>query len=135
VSLASHSDGQASVETVALLPLIALVGALLWQALLVGQAAWLAGSAAHGAARAQAIGADPRAAAARVLPRRLRTGLSVRAGAREVHVRVGVPALVGGGSLVRVSARAHLQEQAQGAAADRGGVSSGPAGRTPGTGR
>jgi hypothetical protein len=112
VPFASRSEGQASVETVALLPLIALVGALLWQALLVGQAAWLAGSAARGAARAQAIGADPRAAAAAALPRRLRAELSVRAGERDVRVRVGVPALVGGGSLVRVSARAHLQDQA-----------------------
>jgi hypothetical protein len=107
----SRNQGQASVETVALLPLLALVGALLWQALLVGQAAWLAGSAARGAARAQAVGGDPRAAAVAVLPRRLRSGLIVRAGERDVRVRVRVPALVGGGSVVAVSARAHLREQ------------------------
>jgi hypothetical protein len=103
--------GQASVETVALLPLLALVGAVLWQALLVGQAAWLAGAAARGAARAQAVGADPRAAARAALPRRLERGLEVRAAQRDVRVRVRVPSLVGGGAVLRVSARAHLQEQ------------------------
>jgi hypothetical protein len=113
VSGDSRCAGQASVETVALLPLVALVGALLWQGLLVGQAAWLAGSAARGAARAQAVGADPRAAAAAALPERLRRGLVVRPGASEVRVRVRVPAVVGGGTALAVSARAHLQEQAQ----------------------
>jgi hypothetical protein len=103
--------GQASVETVALLPLLALAGALLLQALLVGQGAWLAGSAARGAARAHAIGADSREAALRALPPRLRREVSVRAGDRDVRVRVRVPALVGATSFA-VSARAHLQEQA-----------------------
>jgi hypothetical protein len=110
--LARPQAGQASVETVALLPLIALVAALLWQGLLVGQAAWLAGSAAHGAARAHAIGADPRRAAAAALPRRLRRGLAVRAGDSGVRVRVRVPAIVAGGTLMAVSARAHVQDQA-----------------------
>ena len=105
------SLGQASVETVALLPLLVLVGAVLWQGLLVGQAAWLAGAAARGAARAQAVGADPRAAARAALPRRLERGLDVRARERDVRVRVRVPALVGGGAVLHVSARAHLQEQ------------------------
>ena len=103
--------GQASVETVALLPLVALVAALLWQGVLVGQAAWLAGAAARGAARAQALGADPRAAARAALPRRLREGLVVRAGEEAVRVRVRVPSLVGGGSVLAVSARAHMREQ------------------------
>jgi hypothetical protein len=113
VSDPSRSAGQASVETVALLPLVLLVAALLWQGLLAGQAAWLAGSAARGAARAHAVGADPRVAARAALPGRLRRGLIVRAGASEVRVRVRVPAIVGGGSLLAVSARAHLQEQAR----------------------
>ncbi len=108
---ASGSQGQASVETVALLPLVALVGALLWQGLLVGQAAWLAGSAARGAARAHALGGDERAAAAAALPGRLRRGLVVRAGDDDVRVRVRVPAFFGGGSVLAVGARAHLQEQ------------------------
>ena len=48
--------GQASVETVALLPLVVVVGALLWQAVVAGQALWLSGAAARAAARAAAVG-------------------------------------------------------------------------------
>ena len=106
-----HASGQASVETVALLPLVALVAALLWQALLVGQAAWLAGSAARGAARAYAVGGDPRAAARAALPARLRRGLVVNADDAGVRVRLRVRAIVGGGQAVVVSARAQLRSQ------------------------
>jgi pilus assembly protein CpaE len=108
----SRSSGQASVETVALLPLVVLVCALLWQALLAGQAAWLAGSAAQGAARAHAVGGDPSAAARAALPSRLRRGLVVRAADSGVRVRVRVPAVVGGGTVLVVSARAQLRRQA-----------------------
>jgi pilus assembly protein CpaE len=107
----SSCRGQASVETVALLPLVVLVGALLWQGLLAGQAAWLAGSAARGAARAAAVGGDPAAAARAALPGRLERGLRVRVGEAGVRVRVRVPAVVGGGSVLAVSARASLRRQ------------------------
>ncbi|MDQ3676500.1 MAG: ParA family protein, partial [Actinomycetota bacterium] len=63
--------GQATVELVALLPLVAVLAGILWQATIVGQAVWLSGSAARAAARASAIGDDARAAARRVLPARL----------------------------------------------------------------
>ena len=105
------SAGQAAVETVALLPLIAVVGALLWQGALAGQAAWLAGSAARAAARAQALGADPVAGAKAVLPARLQRGVRVEAVGDGVRVRIRVPALVRGVSLGRVSATAQLREQ------------------------
>ena len=98
--LMSRNQGQASVETVALLPLVVLVAALLWQALLVGEAAWLAGPGERGNRRRACIPTQ-----------RVRSGLTVRARERDVRVRVRVPALVGGGALVAVSARAHLQEQ------------------------
>ena len=111
MSWTRSESGQATVEFVALLPLVAVVGFALWQAMVAGQAAWLAGAAARGAARAQALDGDPRAAARAVLPERLRGGLAVRAGEEDVRVRVRVPALVGGGSVLAVSARAHLQEQ------------------------
>ncbi|MBI5103733.1 MAG: pilus assembly protein [Solirubrobacterales bacterium] len=104
--------GQASVELVALLPLLAVLAALLWQAVLAGQALWLAGSAAREAARAQAIDADPRAAARRVLPASLRAGLRVQAGEGGVTVRLAVPSVVGRGTLTTVSARARLEPQA-----------------------
>lgn len=104
--------GQASVELVALLPLVAVLAGLLWQGVVAGQAVWLAGSAARAAARANALGTDERAAARRVLPARLKRGLVVR---RErsggVRVAIAVPSIVGAGRLATVSARARLQDQ------------------------
>src|ERR687894_1435725 len=97
--------GQASVELVALLPLMAVLAGLLWQGVVAGQAVWLAGSAARAAARASAVGADERAAARRVLPARLRRGLVVRrdgAAAGGVRVGIAVPAIVGGARLTTV---------------------------------
>jgi len=105
--------GQASVELVALLPLVAVLAGLVWQAVVAGQAVWLAGSAARAAARASAIGADAPAAARRVLPTRLEHGLVVRrdAAGRGVRVAIAIPAVVGSGRLTTISARARLQDQ------------------------
>ncbi|HVF77437.1 MAG TPA: hypothetical protein VNA28_03990 [Solirubrobacteraceae bacterium] len=113
MSAARSEHGQASVELVALLPLMAVLAGLLWQGIVAGQAVWLAGSAARAAARAGAVGSDERAAARRALPARLEHGLDVR---RErsgggVRVAIGVPSIVGSGRLATVSARAHLQDQ------------------------
>ena len=107
-------DGQASVEFLALLPVLALVALLAWQAAVAGQAVWLAATAAREAARAHALGQDPTAAARRVLPRALRPGLRV---ARDddggVRVRVAVPVVAGGGArLGSVAARARMEPQA-----------------------
>ena len=108
-------QGQASVEFVALLPLVAVLVALLWQAVVAGQAVWLAGSAARAAARATALGADAPAAARRVLPARLERGLVVRRAATSagggVQVAIAIPAIVGSGRLTTVRARARLQDQ------------------------
>ncbi|HWC26387.1 MAG TPA: hypothetical protein VG474_07375 [Solirubrobacteraceae bacterium] len=105
--------GQASVELVALLPLMAALAAVLWQAVVAGQAVWLAGSAARAAARANAVGADERAAARRVLPARLERGLVVRPApsGNGVRVAIAIPAVVGSGRLTTISARARLQDQ------------------------
>lgn len=104
--------GQATVELVALLPLIAVLGALLWQAVVAGQTIWLVGSAARAAARATAVGTDARAAARRSLPPRLRRGVVVRrSGDDGVRVALEVPAIIGSGRLTTVSARARLQGQ------------------------
>jgi len=104
--------GQASVELVALLPLMAILAGLLWQGIVAGNAVWLAGSAARAAARASAVGTDERAAARRVLPVRLERGLVVR---REpsggVRVAIAIPAIVGTGRLTTFVARARLQDQ------------------------
>src|SRR3954451_8950233 len=104
-------DGQAAVELVALLPALAVVGLLCWQLLVAGEAWWLAGAAARDAARASAVGADPRAAARAVLPGGLRRGLRVDAGEAGVRVRLDVPAVVGGFDLGSLSVRAAMEAQ------------------------
>jgi hypothetical protein len=88
--------GQAAVELVAVLPLVALLLGGLWQAVLAGEAAWAAAGAARAAARAEAVGVDARAAARAVLPERLERGLRVRrAGDDGVRVSVRVPSAFG----------------------------------------
>ena len=105
--------GQATVEFVAVLPLVAVIGFAVWQAAVAGQAMWLAGAAARAAARAQAIGAALEPAARRVLPPRLEDGLRVRAPeGGGVTVTLRIPSVVGGGSLASTSARARFVPQA-----------------------
>jgi hypothetical protein len=104
--------GQASVELVALLPLVAVVAFALWQAVVAGQAAWLAGSSARAAARASAVGSDARAAAAGPLPGSLRRGLRVDTpSSGTVRVRVAVPSVVGTGRLATFTSTAHFTPQ------------------------
>jgi pilus assembly protein CpaE len=103
--------GQATVETVALLPLVVLVGALLWQAVVAGQALWLSGAAARAAARAAAVGGDADAAARGALPPRLEAGLRVRAAGAGVRVAVRVPSVLSGGSIATVRTRAAFPGQ------------------------
>jgi hypothetical protein len=108
----SAHDGQAAVELVAVLPFVAVVAVLLWQVAVAGQAAWLAGSAARAAARANAVGLDPVGAARRVLPRTLERGLRVRGGDDgDVRVTVSVPSVVGRRRLTAVTGRARFEPQ------------------------
>jgi hypothetical protein len=113
----ARESGQATVELVALLPLVAVLAGILWQAALAGQAVWLAGSAARAAARASAIGDDARAAARGVLPKRLEPGLVVIEGPGKaddgVRIAIRIPSIVGGATLATVSARARLRDQTQ----------------------
>src|SRR5213080_2011664 len=96
MSLVRSESGQATVEFVALLPLVAVVAFALWQAMVAGQAVWLAGSAARAAARASAVGGDPRAAARRVLPVRLRDGVAIHSRGRDgVRVAIAIPSVAG----------------------------------------
>jgi TadE-like protein len=84
--------GQATVELVALLPLVVLAAAVLLQVALAGHAAWSAAQAARAGARAVAVGGDPRAAARAALPASLARGLRVVRGRDgEVRVTVRVP--------------------------------------------
>jgi hypothetical protein len=104
--------GQATVELVALLPLVAVLGVLLWQAVVAGQALWLSGAAARAAARAAAVGGDAEYAARGALPQRLEEGLRVRAaGDGGVRVAVRVPSVLTNGSLTAVESRAAFPSQ------------------------
>lgn len=112
MSQTRSESGQASVELVALLPLVAVIAFGLWQAVVAGQAAWLTASSARAAARASAVGADARAAAAALLPGGLRAGLRVDApSAGTVRVRVGVPSVLGAGRLATLTSTAHFAPQ------------------------
>jgi hypothetical protein len=71
--------GQATIETIALVPVLLAVGLGLMQLLAVGYASVLAGGAAEAGALALAGGRDPRAAAREALP-----------GWSEARARVGV---------------------------------------------
>jgi len=105
-------EGQASVEAVATLPFVVLVVLVVWQLAVAGQALWLAGSAARAAARAEALGRDPAAAARGTLPERLERGLRVRAVNDDgVRVTVPVPAVIGHWRLGSVDARARFEPQ------------------------
>ena len=104
--------GQAAVELVAVLPFVALLALVLWQLAVAGQAAWMAGAAARAAARAQAVGGDPAAAARGVLPRRLERDLQV-SGERDgaVRVKLDVPAVAGARRLTTIQSHARFQPQ------------------------
>lgn len=104
--------GQATVELVALLPLLAVLAAGVWQAAVAGHAVWASGVAARAAARAEALGGDAEAAALRPLPRSLRHGLRVRTGEDgAVRVAVRIPAVVGGARLGTVASSARFEAQ------------------------
>ncbi len=107
--------GQAAVELVALLPVIVLLGALLWQAAIAGQVVWLAGSAARAAARAHAVGSDTARAARGVLPEDLEDGMRVRARSDgAVEVSLPVRSIFGSKRLVSVDAEARFEPQGEG---------------------
>jgi hypothetical protein len=106
------SPGQATVEFIAALPLVAVVLAALWQLALVGYAEWGASAAARAAARASAVGGDPAAAAQSHLARSLRPGLRVRAlSAGDVRVAVRIPSLPGMPGLGHARATGHFEPQ------------------------
>ncbi len=105
-------SGQATVEFVALLPLLVVLALGLWQAVVAGQAVALAGSAARSAARARAVGTDSAAAARAVLPRRLERGLRVRDRADGgVSVSIRVPAVLARAQVGSVAAEARFAPQ------------------------
>jgi hypothetical protein len=112
VARSREERGQAAVELVAVLPLLVVLLAALWQAALVGHTAWSAAAAARAAARAHAVGADERAAARAHLPAWMEPGLRVIAGRRGVvTVSVRVRSVFGLPHPGRTSATASFLSQ------------------------
>lgn len=100
-------DGQASVELVALLPLVVAIALGVLQALAVGRAAELAGHAAQSAAVALAQGRDGEAAARAALPGWAKARIDVEARGTRVRVRLTPPSFVPGlGARLAVAATA-----------------------------
>lgn len=105
--------GQASVEVVAVLPLIALCALVALQIVLAGAALWSAGVAARAGARAEQVGGDVGLAVREALPRPLRGGAHVRIG-DPVRVAVAVPRVLPALPLLRVGAASDLDPVADG---------------------
>lgn len=103
-------EGQASVELVAVLPVVVLLALTAWQLAVAGHTAWQAAGAARVAARADAVGRSPRAAARSALPDSLERHLEVaRRKGGGVRVSVRVPIVAGAGSSpLAVSAQTSL---------------------------
>ncbi|HEX2161329.1 MAG TPA: TadE/TadG family type IV pilus assembly protein [Thermoleophilaceae bacterium] len=104
--------GQASVELVAALPFVLLVGAVVWQCALAGHTAWLAAHAARAGARADIVDGDVREAVRAALPDGLEHGLGVERDDGLVRVSVDLPLLLHRWRLpVAVGATASLGER------------------------
>src|SRR5688572_25732698 len=104
--------GQATVELVALLPLLVLLALGVWQAAVAGHAIWSAGAAARAGYRALAVGADWRAAALRVIPARARASARVRSNDEgAITVTVPIVAVTGGRPLTRFTSAARFEPQ------------------------
>lgn len=103
-------SGQASVEAVAVVPLILLAAAVAWQLVLTGHTLWLCANAARAAARAEVVGRSPERAARSALPRSLERELSVkRLDGGGVRVSLRMPLLARAWrSPVQISAAASL---------------------------
>jgi hypothetical protein len=109
---ARSASGQASVEFVATLPVVLLLLAFAWQAVLAGQVVWHARVAARAAARAHSFGADAEHAARAHLPRSLERGLRVTTRASgDVRVSLRVPSVLPSLGLGRVGATSHFRPQ------------------------
>jgi hypothetical protein len=106
---AAHGEeGTASVELVAVVPLLLLGVLVAAQIALAGQALWSASVAARAGARAALVGGDASAAARSALPPLLRDGMKVDEG-DGVSVRVEIPRLVPSLPELRVGASSGLE--------------------------
>ncbi len=104
-------NAQASVELLAAIPIILVLGCSVWQAALAGITAERAAHAARVAARAVAVGGKARKAISRVLPADVAQSARISAKSNVVTVRLPVPTVIPGLSLGDVSAAARFPEQ------------------------
>jgi hypothetical protein len=89
--------GQASVEFLAVLPVVAVLVGTAWQFGLAGWTWWSCAGAARAGARAAAVGGDVREAALGALPSSLDRGVRVRVlRGSEVSLVLAVPRVVRG---------------------------------------
>lgn len=88
--------GQASVELLAMLPLLLIAALLVWQLLLAGYAVTSAENAARNASRAEALGDDGREVAEESLSFGLDKGAKVEIDGDVASVRVRVPIVAPG---------------------------------------
>jgi hypothetical protein len=102
-----REDAQASVELVAVVPVLLVVTLVVAQLAVAGYALWSAAAAARAGARAGYVGGDAEAAARHSLPAPLRHGADIR-DSDGVSVRVRAPAFLPGIPSVPVTARAGL---------------------------
>jgi hypothetical protein len=112
-STSAAESGQASVELVAVLPVLLFCVLIAAQLALAGYALWSAGIAARAGARAEHVGDDGVAAARSALPGALRDGAEVEAGP-PLRTRVRVPTLLPGMPIVSVTAATALDPGADG---------------------
>ena len=103
-----REDGQATVEFLAMLPLLGVLALGVWQAAVAGHAIWSASAAARSASRVAAVGGDAERAVARIAGRRAR----VRDGADgAVRVTVPIPAVAGSRDLTTFTTTARFEPQ------------------------
>jgi Flp pilus assembly protein TadG len=100
--------GQATVEFLALLPLLGVLSLGAWQLAVAGHALWSASAVARSASRVAAIGGDAETTVHRIAGRRA----TVRdAGDGAVRVTVPIPAVTGGTDLTTFTTTARFAPQ------------------------
>ena len=103
-----RDEGQATVEFLAMLPLLGVLALGVWQAAVAGHAIWSASAAARSASRVAAVGGDAERAARSIAGRRARVrGASDGA----VRVTVPIPAVAGGRDLTTFTTAARFEPQ------------------------
>jgi TadE-like protein len=92
----ARTRAQASVETVLLLPVLAVLAAAAWQGLVAAWALVSVQDAAHAGARAAMVGEPVRTVVAAALPARLRSGMQVHRQGDRLTVGVTLPTIIPG---------------------------------------